>query len=66
MHSSACLRDIDILCKLYHNLHGTPPFRTLCFILNFVLYTDGLLTDTNLLPGVERKSASNSLASVGG
>ena len=36
------------------------------FLMNFVLYTDGLLTDTNLLPGVECKSASNSLASVGG
>ena len=26
------------------------------FLMNFVLYTDGLLTGTNLLPGVERKS----------
>ena len=35
------------------------------FLMNFVLYTDGLLTG-NLLPGVQCKSASNSLASVGG
>ena len=28
------------------------------FLMNFVLYTDGLLTG-NLLPGVQRKSASN-------
>ena len=52
---------------MYHNLRGTPPLRTLLnsrlelpihFLMNFVLYTDGLLTG-NLLPGVQRKSASN-------